>query len=61
MQYLNESDLLVTTSSPNDSSADIPDYLGYISCVVAIIFFGSNFVPVKKFETGDGKLYNCTF
>ena len=31
---------------------------GYVGAVVAVIFFGSNFVPVKKFETGDGKI--CT-
>ncbi len=32
-----------------------PNYVGYIASVVAIVFFGSNFLPVKKFETGDGK------
>ena len=55
MQYPNETDLLGTTSAAADSSGDIPGYLGYVSCVIAILFFGSNFVPVKKFETGDGK------
>lgn len=30
-------------------------YLGYIGAIVAVLFFGSNFVPVKKYETGDGK------
>ena len=30
---------------------------GYIGAVVAIFFFGSNFVPVKKFDTGDGEPY----
>lgn len=29
-------------------------YLGYIGAIIAIIFFGSNFIPVKKYETGDG-------
>ena len=23
--------------------------------VIAVLFFGSNFVPVKKFDTGDGE------
>uniref|UniRef100_A0A2R8MPM7 Transmembrane protein 144 n=1 Tax=Callithrix jacchus TaxID=9483 RepID=A0A2R8MPM7_CALJA len=27
---------------------------GYTSCFVAILLFGSNFVPLKKFDTGDG-------
>ena len=31
------------------------EYLGYIGAMVAIIFFGSNFVPVKRYETGDGE------
>ncbi|XP_075866675.1 transmembrane protein 144 isoform X1 [Microcebus murinus] len=27
---------------------------GYISSLLAIILFGSNFVPLKKYDTGDG-------
>ncbi|TKC48085.1 hypothetical protein EI555_014442 [Monodon monoceros] len=27
---------------------------GFISSIVAILLFGSNFVPLKKYETGDG-------
>ena len=27
---------------------------GYIGAFIAIIMFGSNFVPVKKIKTGDG-------
>ncbi|XP_048402891.1 transmembrane protein 144-like isoform X5 [Stegostoma tigrinum] len=30
--------------------------LGFIACAVAVVFFGSNFVPVKKFDTGDGNI-----
>ncbi len=30
-------------------------YLGYIGAIIAILFFGSNFVPVKTYETGDGE------
>ena len=26
------------------------DALGYAACVVAVLFYGSNFVPVKRFE-----------
>lgn len=46
--------ILLTTIEP-DTPGGFPVYWGYISCVIAIFFFGSNFVPVKKFETGDGK------
>ncbi len=30
---------------------------GYLCALVSIIFFGSNFVPVKRFETGDGMFF----
>ena len=33
-----------------------PTYVGFICAGVAVLFFGSNFVPVKKFETGDGNI-----
>jgi len=31
--------------------------VGYICCLIAVLFFGSNFVPVKRFETYDGMFY----
>jgi len=31
--------------------------VGYICSLVAMLFFGSNFVPVKRFETYDGMFY----
>lgn len=30
--------------------------IGFTSSAVAVVLFGTNFVPVKKFDTGDGKL-----
>jgi len=30
--------------------------IGFTSSTVAVLLFGTNFVPVKKFDTGDGKL-----
>jgi len=39
------------------------EWLGYIAAAVAVLCFGSNFVPVKKFETGDGMFFQwilCT-
>ena len=38
-----------------------PTYVGFICAGVAVVFFGSNFVPVKKFETGDGKIIPTNF
>nr|XP_026696612.1 transmembrane protein 144 isoform X1 [Ciona intestinalis]XP_026696613.1 transmembrane protein 144 isoform X2 [Ciona intestinalis] len=43
-----------TTAAPPSPTASWP---GYVGAVVAIILFGSNFVPVKKFETGDGMFF----
>jgi uncharacterized membrane protein YvlD (DUF360 family) len=31
--------------------------LGYIAMAIAVTFFGSNFVPVKKFDAGDGFVF----
>ncbi|XP_067825433.1 transmembrane protein 144-like isoform X2 [Heptranchias perlo] len=31
--------------------------LGFTACAVSVVFFGSNFVPVKKFDTGDGMFF----
>lgn len=45
------------TTSTIAPDAPFPQYAGYIGCLLAALFFGSNFIPVKKFETGDG-MYN---
>lgn len=39
------------------------EWMGYVAAAVAVFCFGSNFVPVKKFETGDGMFFQwilCT-
>lgn len=30
---------------------------GFLACFISVLFFGSNFVPVKRFETGDGLFF----
>eukprot|EP01113_Clastostelium_recurvatum_P035496 TRINITY_DN4961_c0_g1_i1.p1 TRINITY_DN4961_c0_g1~~TRINITY_DN4961_c0_g1_i1.p1 ORF type:complete len:354 (-),score=76.07 TRINITY_DN4961_c0_g1_i1:34-1038(-) len=35
--------------------------LGYIGAIVASVFFGSNYVPVKKYPTGDGMAFVYVF
>ena len=30
---------------------------GYLSSAAAILLFGSNFVPLKKYDTGDGNWF----
>jgi len=34
---------------------------GYVGAIIASIFFGSNYVPVKKYPTGDGFAYVYIF
>lgn len=42
----------MTTVAPSGGLSE--QVVGYIGVVVAVLLFGSNLVPVKKFETGDG-------
>ena len=51
MDMLQESNSTRLQSGGGDAG---PTYVGFICAGVAVLFFGSNFVPVKKFETGDG-------
>jgi len=39
-----------------DSKEGSTQWIGFVGAFIAIIFFGSNFIPVKKFDTGDGEL-----
>ncbi|XP_046569095.1 transmembrane protein 144-like [Haliotis rubra] len=44
-----------TTPLSNGTDVDgLPQYVGFICCAIASIMYGTNYVPVKKFETGDG-------
>jgi glucose uptake protein GlcU len=33
------------------------EVVGFLAVIVATLFFGSNFVPVKKYDTGDGVFF----
>lgn len=46
-----------TVTTPGCEKSDIPFYWGFISAAIAILFFGTNFAPVKKFDTGDGMFF----
>lgn len=37
-----------------DESSNSMEWVGWIGVAIAVVFFGSNFIPVKKFDTGDG-------
>ncbi|XP_076874352.1 transmembrane protein 144-like [Brachyhypopomus gauderio] len=42
-------------SSNSTNTTDLT--FGFVSCAIAVIFYGSNFVPVKKIDTGDGMFF----
>ncbi|XP_030643575.1 transmembrane protein 144-like [Chanos chanos] len=45
---------LLQTAS-NGTAADLT--YGFVSSAVAVLFYGSNFVPIKKIDTGDGMFF----
>ncbi|CAF2084903.1 unnamed protein product [Rotaria magnacalcarata] len=45
--------LNTTTISPSHDT-DSPLWIGYLSVVIAVLFFGSNLVPAGKYPIGDG-------
>jgi hypothetical protein len=47
--------LISTTMASTDSK--LPEWSGYLFLVGCAVFWGSNFVPVKQFETGDGMFF----
>lgn len=42
-------------SSVSSNTTDLA--VGFTSAAVAVLLFGTNFVPVKKFDTGDGMFF----
>lgn len=36
-------------------STNMDTVYGYVSCVLALLLYGTNYVPVKQVETGDGQ------
>lgn len=41
----------------SENEASIPTYWGYIGLAIAVFFFGSNYLPVKQYQTGDGMFF----
>jgi glucose uptake protein GlcU len=44
-------------SSCGDGGKESDVWVGWVGVVIAVVFFGSNFIPVKKFDTGDGLFF----
>ncbi|KAL4230665.1 hypothetical protein ACF0H5_011041 [Mactra antiquata] len=61
-------DDLITTVSPGngttptcDHGNGTPLYWGYVAAAIAVICYGTTFIPVKKFDTGDGMFFQWIF
>ncbi|XP_014786458.1 transmembrane protein 144 isoform X2 [Octopus bimaculoides] len=49
--------LTLTEGANHTSNTNFSISAGYISSAISVIFYGSNFVPVKQYETGDGMFF----
>ena len=47
----------VKKTGGDDSCQAHHQIVGYIAVFVAVFFYGSNFIPVKRFDTGDGMFF----
>ena len=45
------------TPSPPESGPGNQKVLGYVCALISVLFFGTNFLPVKQFDTGDGVFF----
>ncbi len=43
-----------TTATPSDFPVSLP--WGYLGLILSIILFGTNYIPVKKYDAGDGNI-----
>jgi hypothetical protein len=50
----NSTNLVTTTMAP---AVTAPAYVGFITIAIAVLFYGTFLVPVKKFNTGDGMFF----
>ena len=48
----------LTSTLPFITTSQLPSFtplwIGYLALFITVILFGSNWAPIKKFETGDG-------
>lgn len=49
--------MMSTTATPAPDPHKVPTYIGLIGVCVSIFFLGSNFLPIKKYKTGDGMFF----
>ena len=50
-----------TTTPEKPTEKPLPIWVGFVGCLVASLFFGSNLLPVKQFSAGDGVFFQFAF
>lgn len=50
-----------TTKGPDGDDSKLPMWAGFLGCLIASIFFGSNLLPVKQFSAGDGVFFQFVY
>lgn len=50
-----------TTTPDKPEETPVPLWAGFVGCLIASIFFGSNLLPVKQFSAGDGFFFQFVF
>lgn len=53
----NNSTINPDITSYENSSSSLPFYSGFLFLLGSSFLYGSNYVPVKQFETGDGMFF----
>jgi glucose uptake protein GlcU len=48
---------LVTPNNSIAGNSTLPEYSGFLLLVGSSFLFGSNYLPVKSYETGDGMFF----
>ena len=60
----NQISIITNGNMADDGStveSSIPTWAGFVGCLIASFFFGSNLVPVKQFSAGDGFFFQFIF
>lgn len=57
MMDVENSTLITTLVSTTAASSTLPSWTGFIFLICSSILYGSNYLPVKQYETGDGMFF----
>jgi len=58
---INHEGIKIVHKDLSTSEKQLPKWAGFIGCIVASVFFGSNLLPVKQFSVGDGFFFQFIY